>query len=408
MLSALLPAAAQDSLIVAQLRSNLHRFSLQQGELDGEGANIIKEGIGESQFTLIGEMHGIREVGEFTAAVFREANTHHNYRYLAVETDPFIAERLEEIAGLENGDSELEKWVHAYPFLIPFYNNSNDLSMFRTVTESGLQAEPNIWGLDQAFMTAPRYYFDRLAENAPNEEARSVAESYSAKAYAAFTEAFSNQRPDKALLLNLKPEDYRTLENAFRGSGDRNMQMIAGLEKSQEIYSKWMNGEYYQNNRIRSRLMKEHFMTYYQQARETHFDDYPKVVFKFGQNHTYRGLTPVGIYDLGNTLSELAEMNGSQSLHISFLGLGGEYLDMNPTREPVAQANSYNGMEDLEPLIAQAVEPYLDRPDWLVIDFRPLREKRMKGIPDKLKHLINAFDLYVLVPETKASESLEK
>ena len=112
----------QDSLIIETLRSNMYEVLYTDGQLGGSGAKLLEEGVKNHQFVTIGEMHGIREVGEFSEGIFRIGKKH-GFRYFAVETDPWIARKLEQFAG-QPLDS-LKAFETRFPLAIPFYGNQN-------------------------------------------------------------------------------------------------------------------------------------------------------------------------------------------------------------------------------------------------------------------------------------------
>lgn len=384
---------AQDSVLVKHLKEHLYHLSISEGALAGDGAKLLGAAIRNHQFILIGEQHGIAEVGQFTGAVFEEAAAN-GFEYLAIETDPFIAAKLE---SLVNEDiDKLKAFNQELPYSIPFYLNEEDFDFLHTAKTKSKAKEQVFWGLDHVGGAAPRYFMTQLAANAPNDEARQLAESYLEKGKKGIIEFTQKGNFQAALMLQMKDEDFQKLYDAFgTDPASEAYQMIAGIRKGQEIYQYWFQGKGYDNNYVRSQLMKKNFTDYYQAAYQRDGKE-PQVVFKFGAYHMYRGLTPTRIYDIGNTVSEWANVNGKQSLHIYFQGIKGvanSFLGGN---------RDFDNTDDIDPSILAALGDRTSGEGWTLIDFRPLRKIRLKNLDPEFKTLMFAFDMMVLVPEAKA------
>ena len=313
------------------------------------------------------------------------ANANHNFQYLAIETDPFMATEIETMA--QGNVDEVKALASKFPFAIPFYNNTDDFSMLETIKQKS-KAKTTFWGIDQVFAAAPRYLFEQLSQMTDDKNAKAVAQSYLEKATAGFNEAIQTGQMNKAIMNTLTPEDFKQLYAAFPDKNSKAYQMVKGIEESQEIYLYWFGGQYYNNNNVRGKLMKRQFMDYYRAAQEE--EKMPKVVFKFGANHMERGLTPTNIFDIGNMAAEMAAMNGKESLHIKFTGAKGNSFNS------LAGPQEFDATENWPELIKEALNDKLDTENWLLVDLRPLRHQRLKGITPDLKRLIFNFDLWVI------------
>lgn len=389
---------AQDSMLVKHLQKQLHPLYIEGDDFAGDGAKLLGAAIRNHQFILIGEQHGIAEVGQFTKILFEEAAAN-GFCYLAIETDPFIAEKLETLAAGDLGD--LKSFNQELPFSIPFYLNEEDFEFLHTAKTKSKATTQVFWGLDHVGGASPRYLMTQLAANAPSPEAKQLAESYLEKGKKGIIEFTQKGNFQAALMMSMQQEDYQKLYGAFGTDSDSEaFQMIAGIRMGQEIYSAWFEGRGYDNNFVRSQLMKKNFNQYYQAALERDGRD-PKVVFKFGAYHMYRGLTPTHIYDIGNTVSELAEGNGKQSLHIYFMGLKGSANSFMAGNQP------FDNTKDFDPAILAALGDRAEGDEWTLFDLRPLRRERLKDIDPSFKQFIHAFDMMVIVPEAKAVSPLK-
>ncbi len=390
LLAAAFSIFAQDSLLTATLKANAHELRLENGRFAGPAAELLETAIPGCQFLLVGEQHGIQEVGDFTEVLFRTAHPH-GFQYLALETDPFIAEKIEQLAG--EGLEALQAFNRELPFAIPFYLNKEDFGLLQEAVENSEAKGPAIWGLDYVFGAGERYIFRALADIAPNENARQLAQEYHQLGVEALNKFMSTGNPREGLLLKLTKEDFTEFYEAF-GQEEESLayRMIHGMELAQEVFLHWFEGRIYLNNAIRGNIMKENFRRYYRYA-QAQGEEVPRVAFKFGAYHLQRGLTPTHIYDIGNLASEVAALNGMESLHIRFSGLKGRSYNM------LAGPQAFDNTKSLLPEIKAVVESELPENGWLLLDLRPLRPLIGKDTPEELKQLVFGYDLWVLVPE---------
>lgn len=388
--------SSQDSLLTATIRQHTYSLSVQEKTFQGDGATVLLEAMKAKQFLLVGEQHGIVEVGTFTAALLHAARPL-GFQYFCFETDPFIAKKLEQL--VRQGRPALAAFIGEFPLAIPFYDNEEDLEMLATAL-AGTSGEQSIyWGVDQVFAAAPRYLFHRLSELAPNEQAKNLALTYLKRGKEGLQAAMTTGDFDKMILNQLADKDFQQLIQAFgQNPVSESTKIIEGLRDSKKIYAAWYAGKYHQNNLIRSKLMKKQFLAYYQEAVKS--NPQPKVVFKFGATHTYRGLSYYQVFDLGNLVSELADMNEMESLHIHFSGIKGQ------ATSTLQGVQSFNNQKDIAPEIWAAIADRANEEDWIMIDMRPLREKLGRRRLKPIQSEVFSNDLWIFVPTTKALSTI--
>jgi hypothetical protein len=235
-----------DSILVKAVEENLYQFKVENGVFTGSGANVIKEIIPGSQFLLVGEQHGISEPALFTETLFQEA-IQFKYSYLAIETDPFVAKKLE--STIRESQEAVFEFLKTYPGSVPFYATQEDLKLVQTAVSLSAANESVLWGVDQVFLGAPRLLFSRLSEMAPDPNARQMAEEYYEKAQSAFVKFAETGNPGNLMMVQLTEDDFQNLYDAFGTDSSREtFKMINGLKESQQIYSLWMQGNHYENN----------------------------------------------------------------------------------------------------------------------------------------------------------------
>lgn len=386
---------AQDSLIIEKIKANTHELTIENGRLAGKGATVIKDAIGDSQFLLVGEQHGIREVSEFTSALFIEAAPL-GYEYLCIETDPYMANKLEELA--TEGEGALQEFSEAYPISFPFYSGKEEFQLLQTALTHTSGTEKVIWGVDQVFMAAPRYLFSILLQEAHTDEAKTVVSSYLERSKASYDQFMETSDPGKLILLSLNGTDFKKMDDAFGPDiSDKARSILSDIRTTKEIYSLWATGKYYENNHTRVQLMKKQFMGYYNQALTE--EKLPKVVLKFGSTHTYRGLSYYHQFDLGNMVSELAEMNGKQSVHFHCSGIKGLTQGFAGPPQPFDNSSMMN------PLVKKVLDETEDNESWVLIDMRPLRHTLNQAELDKIKDVVFGYDFWIYVREANPVSS---
>lgn len=369
-------------------------FALANDTLAGPGADFLRRQAAESQFVLIGESHEERDVPVFAAGLFRMLRSAYDFRYLAVEQDPIGTELIagppyrgdvRAIAGLSK----------RYPTLFGF-SSDEDLALLALATAHGRPDRPTVWGLEQA--QGAVVYLEELRRLAATDAARRLVDAQIAAARAAQPTRIS---PAWYLELDGTAPKLLELRRALGPTpGSRADSLLASLLTSAEIYAYYHRRERGEpvglyNNTVREALMKANFMARYRRA--SRGGALPKVLFKLGQWHLYRGRSPGGAFTLGNFAHEFAIANGLQAYGLAVVPTGG-----NTSWGQVAAF--------LKPLLPPA-EP--DTP--VVLDVRVLRpvassftrQLAGQGEKDDLLRFIHGYDALVLLPHgRKASYTL--
>ena len=377
-----------DTTLAETLLRNTYLLDLTDDGFQGDDAlDQIDSAIVGSQFIMVGEQHGIKEVGHFTDRLYTLAQQE-GYRHLALEVSPFMAQELEQ--RIKRGVDSLINLDKAMPFSIPFYNNRDDVQMLINALENPIA---DYWGLDQVFIVELRFLFHKLSRIAHSNVSRQLALEYFEKGKSMTEQAMQSGKFKEVLLFNLHPEDFSKLKAAFpKPDNLQAWEIINHIQKSQEIYQAWFEGRGYDNNLIRIELMKQNFYNYYHAA-TSGGELFPKVLFKFGSFHMGRGLTPVNMFDLGSLVHELSIQNEMHSVHFLFNAIRGSSFN------PLQGAQTFDHWDDLDPHIQYAIEKKGTSDSWYLIDLRPIRQLRLKHTDADLRTRIFAFDFWVMVPE---------
>jgi hypothetical protein len=394
---------AQDSLLLQHLKKNTYPLQFEKGKFSGPGYELLTDAGQTHSFFLIGEEHGLAENPKATAALFKSFKDY-GYRYFATETGPYTARFLQQAAATDVY-AELQQLFEQYPWSIPFYVWKEECAILEAVVNGASTEEALIWGLDQEFAASFRMHFDYLEKQGGTDAARQLAAQYLKQAVEGSEKAFASKQPGQSFMAMAQPSDFEKLRTAFTGQSDL-ISLLHELEESIEIYQLWFTRQAYLSNQLRAKMMKRHFQDYYAKAREK--DKQPKVMFKFGANHLCKGASFLNIYDLGNFITELAEMEGVSSFHLFTLGIEGTQCAYTPFSESAEdKQKAYEGASPTAQKDYAALVKVAAVDSWSVIDLRPLRtaifDHTLKGIHPSLEKLIWSYDAVLVMPEVTAS-----
>ena len=403
---------ASDSVIRA-LRAHSTPFTVSGNELHGAGADTLARIARENQFVMVGEDHGMQEVPAFIGALFAAARPA-GYRHLAIEIGPVGARNLEQMMRDTAPQRRVEAFLRSYTsFSLPFFNWREESAMLQRVVESTPRVPDVLWGLDQEFVLAPTYDFDRLARIAPTASAGIVARRYAQKSRALDARTMSEGNPKLLWMFASTDADVDALVRDYHAHvGSEAETILRELTASREIYAKFTRGENYASNLQRSEMMRRHFLEWYHAA-VARGEHAPKVLFKFGGNHMIRGASLTDTYELGTFIPELALANGSHAFNMMLLAGAGTTNEYRPFGGSEADKTSpYDvGTADgpLAPLDVRTFFAVAAENDstWTFIDLRPVRamvhDGKLAAVSAPLKRALLSFDAIVIAPHAHAS-----
>ncbi|GAA4274327.1 hypothetical protein U6A24_15230 [Aquimarina gracilis] len=357
---------------------------------DQKFIDFVKKRLENSQFTFVGEQHGIKEVGIFTNALYNIAQPY-GYHTLCIETDAIAAEKIKEIAASSTPIDNAKKLHQEFQFSIPFYNNEDDYELFTNVVKK----QGDIWGIDQTFMVQFRLNFDYIIKTTSHQPLKKKLKELKKEAVMAYQEAITNKDYNAPYIFKYDEKTHKDLLKLAKD--EKEIEMINQLWNTKVIYAyNNITKEYYKNNNTRGQLMKSNFLRYYREAKKK--NNTPKVIFKLGANHAAKGLTRTNIYDISNMASELAITNDMHSLHFVVMGITGKTATGNPfTPDPVvAFDNTKKFPEEVQKVLPTITKKYY------VLDLTPLREHAYSSFSDAFKKVIFKYDVLVLVKNAEA------
>lgn len=364
-------------------------LEMKGAELSGPGADFLRGRIAGSHFVLIGEEHGVATIADSVRAMLPDL-TKSGYRHFAIETDPYMAAKLEAMLRA-GGTKAVAKFlaVDGNQFAIPFYNWSAEAELAAAAVKANASSPPALWGLDQVFIGASAALLSDIAAQASNTEAQAFATKLAAQA-----------KGNLEFLGKVDLSELAKLRGLLGAEQDRALaQLVDDVTLSARIYQPFVGVttglSVYGANLERETLMKRTFLTRYRAAGG------PKVAFKFGANHMMGGLSATHVPSLANFVSEFALSEGKAAFKLLVLcGPETQAGDLMGKPAPcdmdiATDWPDLTGQVDAKQMTLFDLKAWKDRPS------------RWKHLPEETRHMIWAFDAVLYVPNGKPAAALK-
>lgn len=400
--SAVFCFAQEKQLLTAKdLEQNTRYFEIVDNKLVGDGAKFLTDEIKQSQYVLLGEYHGSLRISEFTKAVipiFHDAGC----RTFGLEIGPVSAEILSElssdsgqtISNLKNFNSNFYVATKRRTFTpIPFFANVEDAEFLVETRKRNW----NLLGLDQEFSFSYIPLIERMYKNLKPKNKTELKQLYEQVTNSIKTFYEANVKDGKsqykAILESKEVNEF--LDSAAK-ENPKNKRIAEAIKFTTEIY--YMNDDqirkYYDANNGRVNYMKKNLSEGFAKLKFDLKKD--KMLLKMGADHTGRGFSDLSLFEIGNTLSELAAFNGNSSLHVEF---GSRYYTENG-KEVDALSDTKGFLYRYQALLQMA-----QKDKWTVIDLRPLRKnvfyRRQFNLDSIVLEIFKNQDLYIIPPIDK-------
>ncbi len=378
------------ALLPALVEHSRHTATIEAGRLKGQGADFLRELGRDSQFVLIAEDHGVAGIAEFTDAYWRDLNET-GFEYLAIETDPWVAAALERELRA-GGPQRLSQFLakRGGAGVVPFFYWASEAGLANTVVQNSSAPDAALWGLDQVYHRSVHWLLGSIAENARSKAAREAASRLAAVAEA---DRDWIAKSDVAELEQLRAQLGSRADRAYA-------ELVDGLIVSQHIYRPFFGqgGEAYLSNKRRETLMKQQFLTYYRAAEKKDRAD-PRVMFKFGAYHMYRGATPTHVQGLGGFVTEFAVANDSAALSVWMICGPGSFVRSGA--EEIPCTDWFNREFAF-------LAPYTATDGFTIFDLRSwrMRPGRWARLPENFRQGVRSFDVMVVVAGSPPASAL--
>jgi hypothetical protein len=392
---------AQDDL-AALLEQNRHGLRLaEDGTLAGEGARLLLERGRDARFVLIGEMHGVAEVPQFSAALFRALATH-GLRHLAIETGEGVAMHLNRLAASSEPETAMARFLEDYWPGVPFYNLREEAALLVDAVAAAGGGTDVLWGLDYDIM-ADRYALRRLRELAADPVAAAAADALIATTDSLLAAALEQGNPGMLFMFSgdagLVADVRRVYEPAPGSEADRILALMDETLAINQLFAR----DGYASNLRRAEHLKRQFHHFHAAAAAA--GESPRVMVKLGANHIVRGRNFTNTWDVGTLAHELAEAAGERALGLYLMGGGGRPQATMDPRTLDVRSVEVPPEPWMEPLHAAALDD-----GWTLLEMAPLRaaiaRRQLRGLPDDLVRVIFGFDAVVVLSGSTAASPL--
>lgn len=363
--------------------------------MSGPGAATLTDAIDAARYVLVGEAHFSLEIPRFTVALCHLMAAK-GLRAMAVETGPEAARIVNAELRRPDRVSRMSAFMRAHPDAMAFQNNAAESDMAATCAREAGPAF-QVWGLDQEFFGASGFLLEEMAAASPGPAARAAIDQLRVQDRAATASAVASRSPGKFLIYTVTDAQMDAARVAIaRDGGSRATHLFASLAETRAIFLASASGVGDPNGR-RARLIKRTLARYLATA-----PSQSRVLIKFGDVHTAKGINALRQRDLGNFVAERAEGEGVSSLHILVLGAEGQLGGYNGVGqqvrvEPYTPANDadYSWLKD----VLSDRSKQEDGSNWLLVDLRQLRGRPAPDMPVGWRQLVQGYDLVIVAPK---------
>lgn len=370
-------------------------FQLDDPDLRGPGAVTLAAAVNQVRYVLLGEAHFSREIPRFTVALCH-LMAPLGLRAMAVETGPEAVRIVN--ANLRRPDrvARLSAFMRTHPDAMAFQNGADESDMAAACAREAGPAF-QVWGLDQEFFGASGFLLDGMAASSPGPVAKAAIARLRALDRAATADAIASRSPGKFLVYTVTEQQIGEARRAIAiDGGARAQRLFDALAETRAVYLASASGEGDPNGR-RARLIKRTLVGYLAKAPVG-----SRVLMKFGDIHSAKGVNGLRQRDLGNFVAERADGDGASSLHILVMGAEGSLGGYNGVGQQVA-IQPYTPVSDtdytwLKDVLAARPKGATGS-DWLLVDLRLLRGRPTSDVPAGWRQLVQAYDLVVIAPK---------
>lgn len=393
----------RDSIKMEDLQPYTYHFDIVDGKFVGTGAEFLKKEAALHQYILLGEYHGSYRISEFTNALIPMLAAE-DFNTFALEVGPISGKILSEFA--EDATSTT-KQLHDfnskyyvdeegdYYCAIPFFEHQEDAQFLTQAAKHNW----NLLGLDQEFIYGYEPLIDRMYQNVSTAEQQKQKAFYQEvkDSLMKFYALESSGDGDLAVLMHDSPLMKRFLD-IFSSLHPENPAIKDAIVVTTKIYYYNATRRYLDCNSTRIDYMKKNLRAGFERI---NFDiKKDKMLLKMGSVHTARGFSWLSLFEIGNTLNELANFHGNTTLHLNFQSRF--YEEEGKVVDALANPKSYgNRYKDLLQM-AKADQ-------WTIIDLRPLKYKffyaRKYLTSDMIRDIFEQHDL-IIIPKKDIEPTL--
>jgi hypothetical protein len=387
---------AQPSTFEQKLRAASYDLRIEKGQFTGSAAPILESAIADSKYVLVGEDHLTREIPQFTAVVC-DVMAPEGLSTMVVEASPEAAKFVSSTLGKPDRLARMAALLRQYPDSVAFLNMREENDLVEHCAHVAHNPNFQLWGLDQPFVGSAGWLLDQMLATHPGPHASALLAHLKEEEQQDAAHAQETSDASQLFLLTDSVSDAELTHVAavLQDDGDAAANgLLRELIESRDIYRKHLQGNPETNNQ-RATLLKRNFREDEGAVGGRHEQ---KVLVKFGDSHLYKGFNELHQRDLGNYIAEIADAQGSASLHICILGAKGTHLLHEGYNRPYKLEPFALDETDFYPWLKPAVDNQIPNA-WTLYDLRKLRFQKLGPIDSEMERLIYGYDLLVIVPE---------
>ncbi|HTA23645.1 MAG TPA: hypothetical protein VK763_08940 [Terriglobales bacterium] len=373
---------------------------LENGKFIGNAAPVLENAIANAQYVLIGEDHITREIPQFATAVC-DVMAPEGLSAMAVEASPQAAQFVSSLFGKPDRLARMAALGGQYPNSVAFLDIQQENDLAAHCAQAAHVPDFHFWGLDQEFIGSSGWLIELILATHPGPPATALLTRIKDEEH---QDTVLAKAGDPSKLFLFAASDSELAEAAAVLKREENTEANAifhELIESREIYIKNMQGTPDSNSQ-RAQLMKDNFRRDLEKAGNRP----QKVLLKFGDWHLYKGFNPLHQRDLGNYIAEIADGQGSSSLHICILGAKGTHRVFtgydSPTKLEKFVMDEDPDYHWLKPAIDNQVSN-----GWTLYDLRKLRFSKFGALDPGMERMIYGYDLLVIVPELTPADPIQ-
>lgn len=383
--------AAAGAMLESLLTSSRTTARVEQGRLEGPGAELLHRLSRESRFVLVGEAHGNQGIADFATAWWRDL-ADIGFTHAVLEADPWTVAELEwqlRAGGIDAWSRHLAHQGGAIQ--APFYSWAPEAEWAAAIVTGSPARSPVLWGIDQIFLGAAHPLLERIASEAKAPLANAKATELAKLA----KDPFWLGRADPVALKALKADLDSEVEHEL-------VRIVDALIESQAIYAPFSGGggEIWEANNAREQLMRRQFLEHVRKAgAET--GGRPRAMLKLGASHAHRGASIAMVQGFGGFVTELAAIDGDKTLSALMLCGPGARAAAMIGPESDCMADDYaKGWDFVQPHLVAGQATIFDLRSWR------LRPRRWAHLPPDVQRAIGNFDLLIIPAATPGSKLL--
>jgi len=386
-----------------KLREVRYDLRLDNGKIVGKAASVLESAIGNAQYVLIGEDHITREIPQFTAAIC-DLMAPQGLSAMAIEVGPQVADFVSSSLGKSDRLARMSSLTQRYPDSVAFLNVRQENDLVAHCAQIAHTPRFHLWGLDQEFLGSAGWLLDQILATHPGPTATTAITRLKGEEQQDALRARETGDPLKLFLCAASDSELTEVAAVLQRDGNSAANaLFRELVETHDIYVRNMQGSPESNNQ-RARLLKRNFRLDSEKAAAR--DQPQKVLVKFGDWHLYKGFNPLHQRDLGDYIAEVADAQGSTSLHICVLGAKGTHRVYGGYNRPTKLEKFVTDEDHNYRWLKPAVESQLPN-GWTLFDLRKLRFTDLGPVDPDMERMVYGYDLLVILPELTPADPIQ-